>query len=53
MRWMFAFTIMVLLAFAAFSFMIFLIKWKLKIKFLKSPPGIICDNVLAQFDDLQ
>ena len=42
---------MVIFAFFAFMLIIWLLKHKLLIQYMKSPPGIECDNVIRNFDD--
>jgi len=42
MRWVIAIILMTLCTFAAFTFLLWLIKKKLMIQFMKTPPGLDC-----------
>lgn len=48
-RWVIAIIIMCVLAFLGFMLIIWLLKHKLLIQYMKSPPGIECDNVIRNF----
>lgn len=53
MRWCIIIFVMALLTFGGFTLIVWLLKKKILISFVKNPPGIDCDQVIQNYGDTE